>query len=153
MAGFQRILLATDFSETAACATDLALLMARNFNASLDVLHVLETETPIMMDGVVYLPADYYDNLEKQAAEKLEEVIPRTERDKLSVTLALRKGAPFVEIVRYARDQKVDLIVLGTHGRGALAHVIMGNVAERVVRKASCPVLTVKHPNHEFVMP
>lgn len=153
MADFQRILLATDFSETAACATDLALLMARTFNASLDVLHVVETELPLVSDGVAYLPPNYYEELEKQAAEKLEAVIPRAERDRLSVTLVLRKGAPFVEIVRYARDQRMDLIVLGTHGRGALAHVIMGNVAERVVRKASCPVLTVRHPNHEFVMP
>ncbi len=153
MAAFQHILLATDFSETAACATELALLMARTFNASLDVLHVLETEIPLAADGVIYLPLNYYEELEKQAAEKLEAVIPRSDRDKLSVTLVLRKGAPFVEIVRYARDQKMDLIVLGTHGRGALAHVIMGNVAERVVRKASCPVLTVRHPNHEFVMP
>lgn len=151
MAAFQRILLATDFSETAASATDLALLMARTFQASLDVLHVLETE--ILSDGVAYLPPNYFEELEKQAAEKLEGVIPRAERDKLSVTLALRRGAPFVEIIRYARDQKMDLIVLGTHGRGALAQVIMGNVAERVVRKASCPVLTVRHPNHEFVMP
>ena len=153
MPAFQRILLATDFSETAACATDLALLMARTFNASLDVLHVLETETPIMTDGVVYLPPNYYEELEKQAAENLEAVIPRAEHDNLSVTLAMRKGAPFVEIVRYARDQKMDLIVQGTHGRGALSHVIMGSVAERVVRKAPCPVLTVRHPHHEFVMP
>lgn len=153
MAGFQRILLATDFSETAAGATDLALLMARTFKASLDVLHVVETGIPIVTDGVAYLPPNYYDDIEKQAAEKLESVIPRAERDKLSVTLALRKGAPFVEIIHYARDQKMELIVLGTHGRGALAHVIMGSVAERVVRKSPCPVLTVRHPNHEFVMP
>ena len=87
------------------------------------------------------------------AAERLEEVIPRADRDKLSVTLVMRKGNPFLEVVRYARDQKMDLIVLGTHGRGAIAHVLMGSVAEKVVRKASCAVLTVRHPQHEFVMP
>ena len=105
------------------------------------------------MDGVTYLPPNYFEEMEKMAAERLEEVIPRADRDKLSVTLVMRKGNPFLEVVRYARDQKMDLIVLGTHGRGAIAHVLMGSVAEKVVRKASCAVLTVRHPQHEFVMP
>ena len=65
----------------------------------------------------------------------------------------LRKGSPFLEIVRYAKDKNIDLIVLGTHGRSGLSHVLLGSVAERVVRKAPCPVLTVRHPEHEFVMP
>ena len=56
----------------------------------------------------------------------------------------LRTGSPFVEIVRYARDERIDLIVLGTHGRGPIAHMLLGSVAERVVRKAPCPVLTVR---------
>ena len=59
----------------------------------------------------------------------------------------------FVEIIRYARENNIDLLVLGTHGRGAIAHMLMGSVAEKIVRKAPCPVLTVRHPEHEFVMP
>lgn len=153
MASFNRILLATDFSDTAACAVEHAILLARTFGAHLHVLHVLESEIPVMMDGVTYLPPNYFEEMEKMAAERLEEVIPRADRDKLSVTLVMRKGNPFLEVVRYARDQKMDLIVLGTHGRGAIAHVLMGSVAEKVVRKASCAVLTVRHPQHEFVMP
>lgn len=153
MKTFRRILLSTDFSETAACATEMAIMMAKTFNATLDVLHVMESEIPMISDGMVYLPPNYFEELEKQAAEKLEDVIPREDRDKMAVTLALRSGSPFVEIIRYAREQKMDLIVMGTHGRGAVAHVLMGNVAEKVVRKANCPVLTVKHPQHEFVMP
>jgi nucleotide-binding universal stress UspA family protein len=153
MASFDRILLATDFSDTAACAVEHAILLARTFGAHLHVLHVLESEIPVMMDGVTYLPPNYFEEMEKMAAERLEEVIPRADRDKLSVTLVMRKGNPFLEVVRYARDQKMDLIVLGTHGRGAISHVLMGSVAEKVVRKASCAVLTVRHPQHEFVMP
>ena len=153
MASFNRILLATDFSDTSACAVEHAILLARTFGANLHVLHVLESEIPVMMDGVTYLPPNYFEEMEKMAAERLEEVIPRADRDKLSVTLVMRKGNPFLEVVRYARDQKMDLIVLGTHGRGAIAHVLMGSVAEKVVRKASCAVLTVRHPQHEFVMP
>ena len=153
MAQFSRILFATDFSETSNYAAEHALLLAKTFGAELHVLHVLETEIPIMMDGVTYLPLNYFEEMEKQAADKLESVIASVDRDKLSVTLIMRRGAPFPEIVRYANDQKMDLIVLGTHGRGALAHVFLGNIAEKVVRKAPCPVLTIRHPQHEFVMP
>lgn len=153
MAHFKRILFATDFSETSSYAVAHALLMAKTFGAQLHVLHVLESEIPAMMDGAAYLPPNYFEEIEKQAAEKLEEVISRNDRDQLTVTLVMRRGAAFLEIIRYARDQKMDLIVLGTHGRGALAHVLLGNVAEKVVRKAPCPVLTIRHPQHEFVMP
>jgi nucleotide-binding universal stress UspA family protein len=73
--------------------------------------------------------------------------------EKHTVVRELRKGSPFLEIVRYAKDKNIDLIVLGTHGRSGLSHVLLGSVAERVVRKAPCPVLTVRHPEHEFVMP
>jgi nucleotide-binding universal stress UspA family protein len=62
-------------------------------------------------------------------------------------------GRPFMEILGYAKDRHVDLIVIGTHGRSGLRHVLLGSVAERVVRKAPCPVLTIRHPEHDFVMP
>ncbi len=153
MATFRRILLATDFSETSAYATELAILMAKACDATLDVLHVTESEIEAVIEGATYLPPNYFEELEKQAAEKLEGVIPRQDRDRLSVTLALRKGSPFLEIIKYARDQMMDLIVLGTHGRGVIGHVLMGNVAEKVVRKAACPVMTIRHPRHEFIMP
>ena len=62
-------------------------------------------------------------------------------------------GTPFVGIVRYARAHEVDLIVMGTHGRGAVQHLLLGSVAEQIVRQASCPVLTVRNPTHEFEAP
>jgi nucleotide-binding universal stress UspA family protein len=62
-------------------------------------------------------------------------------------------GGPYVEIVRYAKERDIDIIVMGTHGRGFMAHMLMGSVAEKVVRKAPCAVLTVRHPEHEFVIP
>ena len=65
----------------------------------------------------------------------------------------VREGSPFYEIIRYAKEQDVDLIIMGTHGRGGLVHVLLGSVAEKVVRKSPCPVLTVRHPEHEFVHP
>ena len=65
----------------------------------------------------------------------------------------LKSMSPFSTIVGYAADNDIDLIVMGTHGRGGFAHLVMGSVAERVVRLAPCPVLTVRHPEHEFVLP
>jgi nucleotide-binding universal stress UspA family protein len=70
-----------------------------------------------------------------------------------SKAAVVTSGSPAYAIVDYAREHGIDLIVMGTHGRGALAHLMMGSVAERVVRLASCPVLTVRHPEHEFVRP
>jgi nucleotide-binding universal stress UspA family protein len=71
----------------------------------------------------------------------------------LCVQQEVRVGTPFYEIVRYAREMKIDLIVMGTHGHTGLVHVLLGSVTEKVVRKAPCPVLTVRHPEHEFVHP
>jgi nucleotide-binding universal stress UspA family protein len=70
-----------------------------------------------------------------------------------SIIRVIRQGPPFLEIVRYAKETAIDLIVIGTHGRTGLAHVFMGSVAEKVVRKSPCPVLSVRHPEHEFIAP
>jgi len=80
-------------------------------------------------------------------------LLTEAERSALRARLLTRVGHPFVEVVRYAREESIDLIVMGTHGRGAVGHLLLGSVAERVVRKAPCPVLTVRHPQHEFVRP
>jgi nucleotide-binding universal stress UspA family protein len=71
----------------------------------------------------------------------------------LKPELVLRPGTVHVEIVRYAKERDIDLIVMGTHGRGLVAHAVLGSVAERVVRYAPCPVLTVRNPQHEFIAP
>jgi nucleotide-binding universal stress UspA family protein len=70
-----------------------------------------------------------------------------------SIPVVLTASSPAQAIVEYAKDHEIDMIVIGTHGRGALAHLVMGNVAERVVRLAPCPVLTVRHPERDFVRP
>ena len=81
--------------------------------------------------------------------DRLCAAIPESERATTMVTTLV--GSPAGEILRYATEQEVDLIVIGTHGRGAIGHMLLGSVTERVVRKAPCPVLTVRHPQHEFV--
>ena len=83
----------------------------------------------------------------------MERVVREQGLGHLKVHPEVLEGAPFAEIVRYAREKDVDLIVMGTHGHTGLAHVLVGSVTEKVVRKAPCPVLTVRHPEHEFVHP
>jgi nucleotide-binding universal stress UspA family protein len=82
------------------------------------------------------------DRLEVPGAEQVRQVVRE-----------VQSGPPFVEIVRYAKEHDVDLIVMGTHGRTGIAHALIGSVAEKVVRKAPCPVLTVRPEGHQFVMP
>ena len=82
--------------------------------------------------------------------------LSQQEETELQVEYELRasgRGGPYVEIVRCAQESDIDLIVMGTHGRGFVAHILIGSVAEKVVRRSPCPVLTVRHPEHEFVLP
>jgi nucleotide-binding universal stress UspA family protein len=155
MLSINRILVATDFSDASQQALRYAQGLAEAFKASLHVLHVLEDLAAHAWTTEVYVAAlpGVHEEMERQARERLDQIFDPDERARLQVQTVLRVGSPFVEVVRYARDEKMDLIVMGTHGRGAIAHMLLGSVAERVVRKAPCPVLTVRQPEHEFVMP
>jgi nucleotide-binding universal stress UspA family protein len=89
------------------------------------------------------------DSAEKQLVKLVEDRIPQGVR----CDTAILFGKAFAEILKFAKEENADLIVMATHGRGAISHLLMGSTAEKVVRKASCPVLTVKHPKHVFAMP
>jgi universal stress protein A len=143
-----RILVATDFSDASDHALAYARMLTEAFGASLHVLHVLEDLAAHAWTTEVYVAAlpGVHEEMERQAQERLQQLLSEEDRARFRADLVLRFGSPFVEVVRYAQEQHVDLIVLGTHGRGALAHMLLGSVAERVVRKAHCPVLTVRHP-------
>jgi len=156
MIRLSRILLPTDFSLYSSEATKYACAFAEKFDAELHLLHVLETRlsaTPEFAAGLA-LPTPVKENqakCEKALLEILDSAWAQSRRSK--IVRAVADGTPFLEIVRYARERSIDLIVLGTHGRSGLAHVLMGSVAERVVRKAPCPVLTIRPEGHQFVMP
>jgi nucleotide-binding universal stress UspA family protein len=126
--------------------------LAHTFGARLDVLHVVPNLAK-------YYAAETYtaafpeieEGMEEAARREIERLLPDEDR-RLGARAILRTlQSPAAGITQYARDENIDLIVIGTHGRGAVAHLVMGSVAERVVRTAPCPVLTVRHPEHEFV--
>lgn len=152
MIDLKRILLPTDFSENAKTAQNYAVDLAKKFGAELHLLHVsVDMLAMVPEPGMNFLPpGDYLRDMQNAAKAALEKVEPG---DDLKTVRDVRLGTPFVEIVRYAKDENIDLIVIGTHGRSGLAHALMGSTAEKVVRKAPCPVLTVRPGAHQFVLP
>jgi len=150
----KKILVATDFSEAADAALSYGRALARAFGARLHVLHVVD-DMYLRLGGDAYaavLP-ELQQDVERQARVQLDALVVDNDPVPLPTDLIIREGAAAPEIVKYAADADIDLIVVGTHGHGAVAHLLMGSVAERVVRTARCPVLTVRHPEHEFVVP
>ena len=158
MVPFKSILVPTDFSETSQVALNYGRVLADRFSSTLHVLHVVANVDVSAGTATFwgFSKSELRDRLEEEARHHLEALLP--ELDGLKASLVTRFGHPrfgraFVEIVQYARDQNVDLIVMGTHGRGTVAHMLLGGVAEKVIRKAPCPVLVVHLPQHEFVRP
>jgi len=156
MINVMRILNPTDFSEFSAEATKYACAFVEKFNADLHLLHVEEELAASLPDAVVERISsleNYEEELELRALESLNKVLDPEWAVGRHVTIAARSGSPFVQIIAYAKEHDIDLIVMGTHGRSGLSHALIGSVAERVVRKAPCPVLTVRPKGHQFVMP
>ncbi|MCF6154532.1 MAG: universal stress protein [Candidatus Brocadia sp.] len=91
--------------------------------------------------------------MEKEAQKRMQRLIPAQFLEKGKVENIIMRGTPFLEIIRAARKYDIDLITIATHGRTGFSHVFLGSTAEKVVRHAPCPVLCVKHPEHEFVVP
>jgi nucleotide-binding universal stress UspA family protein len=155
MIDLHRILVPTDFSKHSENALTYAAAFAEKFGAELHVLHVVQDLALFVPDAVSAMPplAPPVEQVTAAVRGALHRVVEDSRLQGLKVSAAVREGTPFLEIIRFAKDNDIDLIVMGTHGRTGLAHVLMGSVTEKVVRKAPCPVLTVRHPEHEFVHP
>lgn len=149
MIRLKHILVPTDFSEASEAAVKYGIALARAFKAQLHLLHVPESGEAA---GVEH-PMGLADTTQNPAGEQLSTLLTDGEMAELRPERVMRNGKPYNEIVRYAQEQDIDLIVMGTHGREGVARVLIGSVAEMVVRRAPCPVLTVHHPEHEFVLP
>jgi nucleotide-binding universal stress UspA family protein len=142
---FRHILAPTDFSEYSKQAVVAALELARKFGAKLTVLHVVELP-PYPVEG--YVPpavnATFLDDLERQATQDLAQLVPEAESNNVEVVRLVAVGSPYRTIIDTAEAAQVDLIVMATAGRSGFSRLIMGSIAERVVRTATCPVLTIR---------
>lgn len=155
MPEIKRILYGTDFSELSRYALGYAVYLARQCGAQLHCVHVVDDSYQywVTFDLATVPAGPPVEELLAAAGKQLNKFLADSDLRGLPVTTAVLQGRAFMEIIRYARESDIDLIVLGTHGRTALRQALMGSVADKVVRKSACPVLTVRHPDHQFEMP
>jgi nucleotide-binding universal stress UspA family protein len=142
MIQLKHLLVPVDFSDASWGATKYAVQLASRFGSTLHLLHVIE-------DASLYVPifetfaVPSREQLETYAQDRLENWLTQDEDDGVKHVVHWRHGRPFTEIVNYADEQRIDCIVMGTHGRGLAGRALLGSVAEKVVNRAPCPVLTV----------
>lgn len=145
MKRFEKILLAIDFSDYSEVACEYALSLAKAFDSSIHLLHVINE--PVDLRGF-YVPHISFDQLEKEiesgAVKMLESFCTTNLAEFKNYTSSVVSGVPYEEIIRIATEQESSLIIIGTHGRTGLDHLIFGSTAERVVRGALCPVMTIR---------
>ena len=149
----KRILVPLDFSANSNRALDYARVVALKFGAALHLVHVCEVPSLMTasMDAYGVLYADWSNRLGEEAELELKKITAAL--SDVRVTFEVLFGRPAPAIVQTATTAAADLIVMGTHGHGAVMHMLMGNVAERVVRTATCPVLTVREPQAPAAKP
>ncbi len=148
----KKILVPQDFSDYSLHALRYAVTFAELFKAELVVLHIVE---PIVYPadfsfGQVSIPA-MEEEIRKHSEEQLNELVEKEIPETVRATPIIRVGKPFIEIVEVAKSQNADLIVISSHGRTGMDHVLFGSTADKVVRKAPCPVLTIRPHEHEFI--
>jgi len=140
----EHILVPTDLSEYADQALDYAIELAQKLQARLTLLHIIDTTPLGVVEGAAMLPPSYWQELETGIEQSMEESLKRLHDVGLQGETIIIHGVPFQSIIDTVKDRGTDLIVMGTHGRTGLTHVLMGSVAERVVRLAPCPVLVTR---------
>ena len=148
----KRILVPIDFSEHSKNALKYAIPFAQQFKASIYLIYVVEP--------TIY-PADFsfgqigFPNVEEElrtrGSEELGHLIKNEIAGKVASSKVVRTGKPFYEIIQYASEESIDLIIIATHGHTGMEHILFGSTAEKVVRKAPCPVLVVRTGEREFV--
>lgn len=137
-----RILCATDFSDSSKYALQFAVAIAKRHQATIELLHVME---PSAYSG------ERLESEEVTFTEKMYNRLRECTRDipeEVRINLKTIAGIPYMEIIRRAKQIDADLIIIGTHGRTGIRHMLIGSVAEKIVRTAPCPVMTVRHPDH-----
>jgi len=156
MINMNNILVPTDCSELSKDAVEYAIRFAKQFKARLILLMVTVSEPLTVLNDYGYFSPELHQKIileaERRAEAELKQFWKENGDPEVNVELINLKGDPFTEIIRYATENEVDLVVMGTHGRTGLKHVIMGSVAEKVVRYSPHPVLTIKNKGYLFNM-
>ena len=142
---FKKILVPLDFSDYTEEIINVAVRIAEKFGSTIHLLHVIPNmdyftpyESFLPAENLVSIQRD----IEREVGKDLEAVVKKI--SDIPVTKAIHTGVAFLEIVDYVRSENIDLVVMGTHGRGGFEHILLGSVAEKVVRRSPCPVLTVR---------
>jgi len=152
----KRILIPTDFSEHSEHAATYAVELARRFQAEeVHCVHVSDIPADLLATSGYYMtgPSEQFIEQVRTESKKNLDEFARKNLQGVAVRTAFLEGRPFVEIIRYARGNSIELIVIATHGRTGIKHALFGSVAEKVIRKAPCPVLVVRPNEREFVLP
>ena len=152
MIKLKKVLVPTDFSESARHALTYGISFAREYEAELTLLHVVENLTVGYASDLFPVPmAEVFQEISGYARAELAKLGTEARAKNVTVEEVVVQGKPSAEIMRFAQETEVDMIVLGTHGKGMLDQALFGSTTERVVRRAPCPVLTVRLAEHEFV--
>jgi nucleotide-binding universal stress UspA family protein len=148
------ILVATDFSEPSRAALIYGCALARTFRSRVHVVHVVRSIPTAFAGAEAYVVSvpDLQRQIEDAARQELDALPIDDEGVRAIRRVLITSNAPDAAVVDYARREHIGLVVTGTHGRGTVTHALVGSVAERIVRTAPCPVLTVRHPEQEFVV-
>lgn len=150
---FKKILYPIDFSEYTEEITGYAISIAKKYNSELHLLHVIPNLSYFTPYESFLTPENLTaieGNIEKEIEKDFDKAIKKID---IPVKKIIRTGVTFVEIIDYVKEENIDLVVMGTHGRSGIEHILIGSVAEKVVRKSPCPVLTVRPKNLIFHMP
>jgi nucleotide-binding universal stress UspA family protein len=156
MTQLKRILVPTDFSEDSERAAAYAVELARRYEAeAVHCVHVSDIPADLLATSAYAMtgPGEAFVEQVRAESRKSLQAFVAKHLPGAAVQTAFLEGRAFVEIIRYARENDIDLIVISTHGRSGIKHALFGSVAEKVVRKAPCPVLVVKREERDFVMP
>jgi nucleotide-binding universal stress UspA family protein len=153
MIDLRRILVPTDFGKSSENALSYAVAFARKFGAEVLLVHVVQDLSAFIPEAIFATPPPVppVEQFIAAARAAVERVVGGLAADGVTLHAEVGVGPPADEIVRLAKEKEVDLVVMGTHGHTGLTRMMLGSVAEKVVRRAPCPVLTVRHPEHEFV--
>jgi nucleotide-binding universal stress UspA family protein len=140
----RRILCPVDLSETSKPAFEYAVALAAQLGAELELLHVYQSPAYALPEGGLEIPVGLEVELENRLQQQLDAFVKHSTDISVKITTVLGKGIPYVEITHAAKQRQADLIVIGTHGRTGLAHLLIGSVAEWVVRTSEVPVLSIR---------